>query len=111
MRRAVNGRGFLEAFLVMGVLLILFVTAFAVIFHRGGEHVRAFCSHASPGMTLGELAAMAERECIVLKLPGHRREDGMFQVRAHSRASHGRHTCLVVHDGVRVVGAQFEFVD
>ncbi|HCU68368.1 MAG TPA: hypothetical protein DGF30_03915 [Desulfomicrobium sp.] len=111
MRRAVNGRGVLKAFLVMSVLIIVFVISFALIFHRGGEHVSAFCSRVSSGITLVELAAMAEEEGVELKLPGHRREDGMFLVRAHSRASFGRHTCLVVHDGERVVGAQFEVAD
>lgn len=111
MRWAAKGRVILKAFLVMSVLLIVFVTGFAITFHRGGENVRAFCSRVSSGITLDELAAMAEEEGVELKLPGHRREDGMFLVRAHSRASFGRHTCLVVHDGERVIGAQFEFAD
>ena len=111
MRRKAIGKGFLKALLIMGVLLMVFVIGFAVIFHGGGERVRVFCTRVSPGITLGELAAMAEEEGVALKLPGHRRENGVFQVRAHSRASYGRHTCLVSHDGERVIGAQFEFAD
>ena len=111
MRRAVNGGRLPRALLVMGVLLVVFVLGFTVVFHRGGERVREFCCRVSPGITLGELAAMAAEEGVSLTLPGHRREDGMFLARVHSRASFGRHTCLVVHDGVRVVGARFEFAD
>ena len=111
MRRAVKGGRLPGALLVVGVLLVVFVIGFSVIFHRGGDHVRELCARVSPGITLGELAAMAEEKGVSLTLPGHRREDGMFLARVHSRASFGRHTCLVVHDGARVVGAQFEFAD
>lgn len=111
MRRTMNFGRLPRALLIVGVLLVVFVVSFAVVFHRGGEHVGEFCGRVSPGITLGELAAMAEEEGVSLTLPGHRREDGMFLARAHSRASFGRHTCLVVHDGVRVVGVQFEFAD
>jgi len=99
----------IAALALAGVVVVAMI-AFGLMFWIGGNNVDNFCQEANPGFRVAELPALAARHHVRLK-PGPRDASGARTVLVHTPRSHGRHTCLVRHDGNVVIDRRFGFAD
>lgn len=92
-------------------LVVLWASSFAVLFWLGGNDVKTFCSEAKSSFPVSELAALAKKHGVSIRLPGVREDTGAYLALANTWRSSGRHTCLVRHDNINILISQYGYVD
>lgn len=98
------------AIVLIGIVALSLVE-FAVMFWLGGKDVNNFCNEIKPGVSTAQLADLAKKHDIRLKVPGLREASGMYSVLAHTPRSFGRHARMVRHDNSAVIGSQYGYAD
>lgn len=100
-----------RAALGLAAFVVLWAASFTVLFWLGGNDIEAFCSEAKFSLPVPELAALAQKHGVSIRLPGVREDAGTYSVLANTWRSYGRHTCLVRHDNTKVLSSQYGYVD
>jgi hypothetical protein len=95
---------------IVAGLVVVTLVGFGLLFHSGGNAVRAFCRDATPGLPVARLAALAAADDVRLTAASG---DGFggFSLFAYSPRSFGRHNCLVRHDNDVIIESRYGFAD
>jgi hypothetical protein len=92
-------------------LVALALIGFALMFWLGGNDVKNFCHEIKPGLPIAQLADLAKKYDVRLRLPGSREDSGVYWTLVYTPRSYGRHTCMVRHDNTVVIGSQYGYAD
>lgn len=90
---------------------VLLTAIFAIFYFSSKSGMEAFCSKAIPGMPVSGFKALAKSEGIRLKPLNATTNSTVQRLLAYDIRSHGRHSCMIEHDGLQVIGATVSFLD
>lgn len=101
----------LKIALVLAGIAALSLCEIALMFWLGASDVEDFCDEIKPGLQVAQIAVLAKKYGVSYRLPGMREDSGAYVALVHTPRSYGRHTCVVKHDNVVIIGRQYQYAD